>query len=128
MGPTDAAGARELENPFGPRVERPMNRMAEPGQLAAGSVDRSGHLVGDRRGLGTGSDLLLRAFEQPVYFALGGRSNPDYYGQMAERARAIFPNFTLDVFDARHHFEPPHRIEPERTAQALRARWARADG
>jgi pimeloyl-ACP methyl ester carboxylesterase len=70
----------------------------------------------------------LRAFEQPVYFALGGRSNPDYYGRMAERARAIFPNFTLDVFDERHHFDPPHRIEPERTARALRAHWARADG
>ena len=70
----------------------------------------------------------LRAFEQPVYFALGGRSNPHYYGRMAERARAIFPNFTLDVFDERHHFDPPHRIEPERTARALRTHWARADG
>jgi pimeloyl-ACP methyl ester carboxylesterase len=70
----------------------------------------------------------LRAFEQPVYFALGGRSNPDYYGQMAERAHSIFPNFTLEVFDERHHFDPPHRIEPERTARALRAHWARADG
>ena len=70
----------------------------------------------------------LRAFREPVYFALGGRSNPDYYGRMAERARAIFPNFTLEVFDERHHFDPPHRIEPERTARALRAHWSRADG
>jgi pimeloyl-ACP methyl ester carboxylesterase len=70
----------------------------------------------------------LRAFDQPVYFALGGRSNPNYYARMAERARAIFPNFTLEVFDERHHFDPPHRIEPERTARALRAHWARADG
>jgi pimeloyl-ACP methyl ester carboxylesterase len=69
----------------------------------------------------------LRAFEQPVYFALGGRSNPSYYARMAERAGAIFPNFTLEVFDERHHFDPPHRIEPERTAQALRAHWARAN-
>ena len=68
----------------------------------------------------------LRALEQPVYFALGGRSNPNYYGRMAERAREIFPNFTLDVFDERHHFDPPHRSEPERTARALRAQWARA--
>jgi len=68
----------------------------------------------------------LRSFEQPVYFALGGRSNPHYYGRMAERARAIFPHFTLDVFDERHHFDPPHRVEPERTARALRAHWARA--
>jgi len=70
----------------------------------------------------------LHSFMQPVYFALGGRSNPDYYGQMGERAREIFSDFTLDVFTERHHFDPPHRIEPERTARALRAHWARADG
>jgi pimeloyl-ACP methyl ester carboxylesterase len=68
----------------------------------------------------------LRAFEKPVYFALGGRSNPDYFGRMAKRAGEIFPDFTLDVFEERHHFDPPHRIEPERTARALRAHWARA--
>jgi pimeloyl-ACP methyl ester carboxylesterase len=68
----------------------------------------------------------LRAFDAPVYFAVGGRSNPDYYGRMAERARHIFSDFTLDTFPERHHFDPPHRIEPERTAQALRAHWARA--
>jgi hypothetical protein len=50
----------------------------------------------------------LRAFTEPVYFALGGKSNPNYYARMADRARTIFPNFTLDVFDARHHFDPPH--------------------
>jgi pimeloyl-ACP methyl ester carboxylesterase len=70
----------------------------------------------------------LRAFTQPTYFALGGRSNPSYYAPMAERARALFPDFTLEVFDERHHFDPPHRIEPARTARALRAHWARADG
>jgi pimeloyl-ACP methyl ester carboxylesterase len=68
----------------------------------------------------------LRTLEQPVYFALGGRSNPNYYARMAERARGIFPNFTLEVFNERHHFDPPHRREPERTAQALRTHWARA--
>jgi pimeloyl-ACP methyl ester carboxylesterase len=67
----------------------------------------------------------LRAFEQPVLFVLGGRSNPDYYSRMAERARAIFANFTLEVFDQRHHFDPPHRIEPERTATVLRTHWDR---
>ena len=68
----------------------------------------------------------LRAFERPVYFALGRRSNPDYYGRMAKRAGEIFPDFTLDLFEERHHFDPPHRIEPERTATALIAHWARA--
>jgi pimeloyl-ACP methyl ester carboxylesterase len=69
----------------------------------------------------------LRAFKQPTYFALGGRSNPSYYARMAERARAILPDFVLDVFEERHHFDPPHRAEPGRTARALRTHWARAD-
>ena len=70
----------------------------------------------------------LRRFTKPVYFALGALSNPEYHGRMAERARSIFPDFTLDVFEERHHFDPPHRVEPERTAAALRAQWARAEG
>ena len=68
----------------------------------------------------------LRAFTQPVYFALGGRSNPRYYRRMAERAGDIFPDFTLEVFEERHHFDPPHRTEPDRMARSLRAHWARA--
>jgi len=40
----------------------------------------------------------LRAFEKPVLFALGGKSNPDYYGRMAERAGTIFPDLTLEGF------------------------------
>ena len=69
----------------------------------------------------------LRAFDRPVYFALGGRSNPDYYGRMAERLAAIFPDFTIETFPERHHFDPPHRIEPERLANSLLALWQRAD-
>jgi pimeloyl-ACP methyl ester carboxylesterase len=69
----------------------------------------------------------LRAFTKPVLFVLGGRSNPDYYEREAERAREIFPDFTLEVFAERHHFDPPHRIEPERTAEVLRRLWARTD-
>lgn len=68
----------------------------------------------------------LHGFGRPVYFGLGGRSNPDYYGRMSVRAREIFPDFTLDVFEERHHFDPPHRAEPDRTARALKAHWARA--
>ena len=68
----------------------------------------------------------LRAFEQPVYLALGGRSNPDYFGRMADRLAAIFPDFTLETFPDRHHFDPPHRIEPERLASSLLALWERA--
>jgi len=70
----------------------------------------------------------LRAFDRPVYFALGGRSNPDYYGRMAQRLDLIFPDFTLETFAERHHFDPPHRIEPERLANSLLALWQRAEG
>jgi pimeloyl-ACP methyl ester carboxylesterase len=69
----------------------------------------------------------LRAFGRPVYFALGGRSNPDYYARMAERLSLIFPDFTLETFAERHHFDPPHRIEPERLAGSLLAHWERAE-
>jgi len=69
----------------------------------------------------------LQAFDRPVYFALGGRSNPDYYGRMAERLARIFPNFTVETFPERHHFDPPHRIEPDRLADSLLAVWQRAE-
>lgn len=69
----------------------------------------------------------LRAFDRPVYFALGGRSNPDYFGRMAERLATIFPDFTLETFPERHHFDPPHRIEPQRLADSLLALWQRAE-
>ncbi len=69
----------------------------------------------------------LRAFGRPVYFALGGRSNPDYYARMADRLAAIFPDFTLETFPERHHFDPPHRIEPDRLADSLLAVWRRAE-
>jgi hypothetical protein len=69
----------------------------------------------------------LRAFDKPVYFAIGGRSNPDYYARMADRLATIFPDFTVETFPERHHFDPPHRIEPERLAGSLLALWERAE-
>jgi pimeloyl-ACP methyl ester carboxylesterase len=69
----------------------------------------------------------LRTFDRPVYFALGGRSNPDYYGQMATRLAAIFPDFTLETFPERHHFDPPHRVEPQSLGDSLLALWQRAE-
>lgn len=70
----------------------------------------------------------LRAFDKPALFVLGAKSNPDHYGRMAQRAVTIFPDMTLEVFAERHHFDPPHRIEPERTATVLQALWERASG
>jgi pimeloyl-ACP methyl ester carboxylesterase len=69
----------------------------------------------------------LAGFDRPVYFALGGLSNPDQYGEIATRLSSVFPDFELEVFEERHHFDPPHRIEPERLADSLRALWRRAD-
>jgi pimeloyl-ACP methyl ester carboxylesterase len=69
----------------------------------------------------------LRRFDRPVYFALGGRSHPDYYAEMAKRLADVFTDFTLETFPERHHFDPPHRIEPEKLARSLLALWARAE-
>jgi pimeloyl-ACP methyl ester carboxylesterase len=69
----------------------------------------------------------LRAYRRPVYFALGARSNPNFFGRMAGRLADIFPDFTLETFPERHHFDPPHRIEPERLAGSLLTLWKRAE-
>jgi len=69
----------------------------------------------------------LRRFDRPVYFALGALSNPDQYGEIAKRLSGVFPDFELEVFEERHHFDPPHRIEPERLANSLKTLWRRAE-
>jgi pimeloyl-ACP methyl ester carboxylesterase len=69
----------------------------------------------------------LAAFERPVYFALGGLSNPVQFGEEAERLGNVFPDFTLEVFAERHHFDPPHRREPKRLAESLRSIWRRGN-
>jgi pimeloyl-ACP methyl ester carboxylesterase len=69
----------------------------------------------------------LSRFERPVYFALGALSNPNQYGELAERLSRAFDDFTLEVFEERHHFDPPHRIEPDRLARSLRRLWERAE-
>jgi len=69
----------------------------------------------------------LRSFDRPVYFALGGHSNPDYYARIADRLAAILPDLTIETFPDRHHFDPPHRNEPERLARSLLTLWQRAD-
>jgi len=69
----------------------------------------------------------LRRFDRPVYFALGALSNPDQYEEIATRLGSVFPDFELEVYEKRHHFDPPHRIEPERLAESLQAHWRRAE-
>src|SRR4051812_1309676 len=68
----------------------------------------------------------LRSLQAPVYFVLGGLSNPDHYAKIAERLAGVFPDFTLELFEECHHFEPPHRVESERLASSLRGLWGRA--
>src|ERR671910_3683717 len=67
----------------------------------------------------------LGAFPRPVYYALGGLSNPDYFGAMAERLGGLFGDYTPDVFDERHHFDPPHRAEPARLPARPLQGWGR---
>jgi pimeloyl-ACP methyl ester carboxylesterase len=69
----------------------------------------------------------LRRFDRPVYFALGALSNPDQYEEIARRLGDVFPDFELEVFEERHHFDPPHRVEPERLAGSLKTLWRRAE-
>jgi pimeloyl-ACP methyl ester carboxylesterase len=67
----------------------------------------------------------LRSFQRPVLYTLGGRSHA-WYRAMGDRLARVFPDFTLKVFEERHHFDPPHRAEPERFAATLLAHWERA--
>jgi hypothetical protein len=68
----------------------------------------------------------LRAFGAPVYFAVGGRSDPDFFVQSAQRLDALFSDFTVEMFPLRHHFDPPHLAEPERLGRSLLRHWERA--
>ena len=42
-------------------------------------------------------------------------------------SRVFVPDFHLEVFPKRHHFDPPHRIEPEGLAELLRRHWEQAE-
>jgi pimeloyl-ACP methyl ester carboxylesterase len=68
----------------------------------------------------------LQGFDRPVYCALGALSNPALYGEIADRLSRIFDDFTLEIFEERHHMDPPHRTEPERLAASLRTLWEHA--
>jgi pimeloyl-ACP methyl ester carboxylesterase len=63
----------------------------------------------------------------PVLYVLGGRSNQAWFAAIADRLAADLPDFTLQRFEDRHHFDPPHRAEPERLAQTLVEFWSRSD-
>lgn len=73
------------------------------------------------------SRAALEAFAAPVYFAIGGRSNPDQYGEEAVLLGRVFSDFSVEEFPERHHFDPPHRVQPDDLARSLRALWERAE-
>lgn len=106
-----AAGVDPPRSPPGPSPQWMAKR---PARIAALTAAFASHRLNPAR---------LRDFDGPVYYALGARSNPDYYGRMAEGAARLFSDFHLEVFEDRHHFDPPHRVEPERVARSLKAMW-----
>jgi hypothetical protein len=69
----------------------------------------------------------LRTLPCPVLYVLGGLSNPDLYRRRAGRAHDLFPDFTLEVFEERHHFDPPNRAEPSRFAKLIETFWHDAE-
>ena len=109
-----------------PGVELPPRPSGEPPPWMASRPGGIRAFMSTFRTYGLEREALAR-FERPVYFALGGLSNPDQYEAIATRLSRVFPDFELEVFEQRHHFDPPHRIEPERLADSLRAVWRRAE-
>ena len=92
-------------------ASRPAGIRALLSAFAVGSIDQQ----------------ALRAFEPPVYFARGSLSNPVDWERLGERLARTFLRFREEVYEGRHHFDPPHRAEPERFAAALRAQWRSAE-
>jgi hypothetical protein len=63
---------------------------------------------------------VLRTFDRPVYFALGGRSNPDYYGRMANQHGRDLPRLHDRDFPRAPPLRPasPDRARPPRRLAA----------
>lgn len=72
------------------------------------------------------SPMSLQSLNCPVLYLLGTLS-AEMYRMRAERAERIFSEFTLEIFEERHHFDPPHRAEPDRVAKLLDEFWDAAE-
>lgn len=64
----------------------------------------------------------LRRFRRPVYYALGSLSR-SFFERNGRTLARFFPDFRVEAYEGRSHFDPPHRAEPERFARALRELW-----
>lgn len=69
----------------------------------------------------------LGRFHHPAYVAVGRLSNA-VEERKAQVLSGLFPDVQVEVYEGRHHFDPPQRAEPERFAAALLRLWARAEG
>lgn len=69
----------------------------------------------------------FRRFQQPVYLAIGSLSPPWVAQIPAKRLARVFPNIRVEVYEGRHHLDPPPSAEPERMARALRELWAKSE-
>jgi pimeloyl-ACP methyl ester carboxylesterase len=69
---------------------------------------------------------LFRRFQKPVYLAIGSLSD-GIEERKAGTLSMLFSDFQVEVYKGLHHFNPPHRAEPERFSVALRRLWNRAD-
>jgi pimeloyl-ACP methyl ester carboxylesterase len=68
----------------------------------------------------------LREFTRPAYIAVTALSNPVEM-RKADVLSGLLPDLQVEVYQDRHHFDPPQRAEPERFAQALSNLWARSN-
>jgi hypothetical protein len=109
-----------------PGVEPPPRPAGDPPPWMAkrpAAIKATGRTF-DSRWLDTGA---LRRFPHPVIYVLGRLSNYALYGERAERAAKVFPDFRLETFADRHHFDPPRIAEPERFAALMLDFWEKAE-
>jgi pimeloyl-ACP methyl ester carboxylesterase len=66
-----------------------------------------------------------RSFHKPVLYTHGSMSHPRWIA-MRDRLAGLFPDFRAELFEGLHHLNTSHQAEPARTADLLRAHWARA--
>ncbi len=67
----------------------------------------------------------FREFRGPVYWAIGSLTQA-FAEREAKFMVGLFRDLRVEIYEGRHHFDPPQRAEPERFARALRELWARA--
>ena len=84
----DAALVGEREDPLGPRVERLVHRMPEPGHLPAARMDAARDVLGDIPRCPPSGHLLLRVLEQPRAL-LGGAQHDGPAPEDPRRDRAL---------------------------------------